>query len=235
MTRLWRVFHSQFAFGTLGLALGLSQGCARSEPSHRPDVTSSATKQDPPFQPNTDPASTGAQSGVSLDPAASGLPFRTASHPRIVPSGTLLTVELEDSLSTATVRADDPFTASVAAPLTIDGDTLIGRGSPVTGRIESTQSQADHPGLAPGSGYFRLTLTSITVAGRAVALHTSSLFAREAIPPSTVLPVSSPSDLHADGARFQKGRRLTFRLTAPVLLDDPNSVANRENGSPDDE
>jgi hypothetical protein len=159
---------------------------------------------------------------------ATGLPFRAASHLRILPSGTLLTVQLEDSLSTSTVHAGDAFTASVAAPLTIDGDTVIERGTPVTGRVESAQSQSDRPGLVPGSGYFRLSLNSITVEGRQLALQTSSLFARGTSEPSNVSSSGGVPDLHSPSLQVPKGHRLTFRLTAPVTLDHPNSMADRQ-------
>jgi hypothetical protein len=156
------------------------------------------------------------------------MPFRSASHPHILPSGTLLTVQLEESLSTTTVHAGDAFTASVAAPLSVDGDTLIERGTALTGRIESAQSPADHPGLVSGSGYFRLTLNAITVEGRQLAIRTSSLFARGTSQPSKLPSPGSPPDLRSDGLQVQKGRRLTFRLTAPLTLDNPNSMANRQ-------
>jgi hypothetical protein len=232
MTKLRGGWHYRFNFRMfcLALSLSLSQGCARTEPLHRTDASSQASEQNLPFHPETDHASAsdGAHPAVSPDPGLAGaLPFRAASHPRILPSGTLLTVQLEDSLSTAKVRAGDAFTASVAAPLTIDGGTLIESGTAVTGRVESAQSQADRPDLVPGSGYFRLTLTAITVEGRQVALHTSSLFAREALRQSSVSSPGSPSDLRSD-TRVQKGRPLTFRVTAPVTLDDPKSMANRQ-------
>ena len=117
-------------------------------------------------------------------------------------------MQLENSLSAAKVRDGDSFTASVAAPLTIDGDPLIERGTVATGHVESVRSQA-------GSGYFQLTLSALTVEGRPLALQTSSLFARGTLQQS-------------DGVRVQKGRRLTFRLTSPVTLNEPKSMANRQ-------
>jgi hypothetical protein len=156
------------------------------------------------------------------------MPFRAASHPRILPPGTLLTVQLEDSLSTTTAHAGDAFAASVAAPLTVDGDTVIQPGTAVTGRVEAAQALADHPGLVPTSGYFRLTLSTITVEGRQFSLRTSSLFARGTWQPSNVSSSGSPSDLRSDVLELQKGRRLTFRLNAPVTLNNPNSMANRQ-------
>jgi hypothetical protein len=197
------------------LFLSLSQGCVRSEPLHRSDAGSQASQQKLPFHPETDPASAieGAHPAVSPDTKlTSTLPFRTGPHINILPSGTLLTVQLENTLSTAEIRAGDAFMASVAAPLTIDGDPLIERGTVATGHVESVRAHA-------GSGYFQLTLTAITVDGRQLALQTSSLFARGTLQQS-------------DGVRVQKGRRLTFRLTSPVTLNDPNSLADRQSLGP---
>src|SRR4029077_19153557 len=109
--------------------------------------------------------------------------------------------------------------ASVSAPLLVDHDTVVQRGTAVTGRVESARSLSGRPGLVSGTGYFRLTLSSITVEGRKIALQTSSLFARGTLQPPK-------------GVGVQKGHRLTFRLTAPVTLDEPNSMANRQSPGP---
>jgi hypothetical protein len=228
-------YASALAGFCLALCLSLTQGCARSEPVRRTDAGLPASEQKLPFHPETDHAldGEGTRPAVPPDPKmASGLPFRTGSHPRILPSGTLLTVQLEGSLSTANVRPGDAFTASVAAPLAIDGDTLIERGTTVTGRIESVQSQAQRPGLVRGSGYFGLTLSAMTVEGRQFALQTSSLFTRGTLRQANVSSRGSPVDLRSEGVRVPKGRRLTFRLTLPVKLDDPNSTANRQSPGP---
>jgi hypothetical protein len=62
-------------------------------------------------------------------------------------------------------------------------------------------------------------LSAITVEGRPLALQTSSLFARGTLQ-------------QPDGVRVQKGRRLTFRLTSPVTLNDSNSMATRQTPGP---
>ncbi len=222
MTTLLRALRCCSAFGMFCLALSLSQGCARSEPTNPTDADS-VDAQKLPFHPDAYPASV--SDGARPAPAPKlSLPFRAESRPRILPSGTLLTVQLEDSLSSAKVHAGDAFTASVAAPLAVDGDTLVERGTAVTGRVESAQSQTDRPGLVPDSGYFRLTLNAITIKGRQLALQTSSLFARGRSPnPGSP---GNPSDLRSDGVQVQKGRRLTFRLTAPLTVNDPKSMAS---------
>jgi hypothetical protein len=209
-------FPSLFKMCCLVLGLSLSLGCARSGPLHRGDSAPGASEQQLPFRPDPDQASLseGTHPAVSPDQIETGaLPFRTGLQARTLPSGTLLTVELEVALSTAKVRAGDTFLASVAAPLVIEGDSLIERGSAATGHVESVRSHA-------GSGYFQLTLSAITVEGRPLALQTSSLFARG-------------TSQQPDGVRVQKGRRLTFRLTSPVTINDSNSLANRQStGSP---
>ena len=116
-------------------------------------------------------------------------------------------MQLENTLSAAKARAGDTFMASMAAPLAVEGDSLIGRGTAATGHIESVRSQA-------GSGYFQLTLNAITVEGKAIVLQTSSLFAKGTFRDS-------------DEFLVQKGRRLTFRLTSPVTLNEPKSMASQ--------
>jgi hypothetical protein len=241
MIRPRELLQSPAVFGmfclVLSLSLSLSEGCAR--PERPANAGSSASEQKLPFYPDVEQTSASDsfhrkdRDNASADPKpAAGLPFRAGSHARILPSGTLLTVELEDPLSTSKVRAGDAFTASVTAPLTVDGETLIARGATVTGRVESAQLQADRPGLVSGSGYFRLTLNAVAVDGRQLALQTSSLFARGTSQPSNVSSPGTASDLRSDGILVQKGRRLTFRLTAPVTLDDPNSMADRQSVGP---
>ena len=238
MMKLGRVLQPHSALGMLALAFSLSlgQGCARSEPRHATNATSQADAQELPFHADPGHVSPGDEVRPALAPepqSTTGLPFRAASYPRILPSGTLLTVQLEDSLSTFRVRAGDAFAASVAAPLSIDGNTLIERGTAVIGHVESAQSQADRPGLVPGSGYFRLTLNTITIDGRQVPLQTSSLFARGTSQqqPFAASP-GSASDLGSNGIQVLKGRRLTFRLIAPVTLNDPGAMANRQSPGP---
>jgi hypothetical protein len=219
--------------------LSLCQGCARSEPQHQTAAASPVSEQSLPFHPDTGHGSAG--DAGSPDPnVASGLPFPAMSHPRLLPSGTLLTVQLEDSLAANKARPGDTFTAFVAAPLTIDGDTLLQRGTPVSGRVESAQSQTDRPGLASdlhyaGSGYLRLTLSAINVKGRQLAVQTSSLFARGAPQLMDASSGGSTTDPVSRGVKVQKGRRLTFRLTAPVVLDDPSSMANGQDAGPSSE
>jgi hypothetical protein len=214
----------------LCLALSLSPGCARSGDVHRTgqDADSPASEQKLPFHQNSDHASDdGARPSVPSGPIPGGTaPFRAASSVLNLPAGTLVTVQLDGSLPISQVHPGDSFTASLAGPLLVDGNTLVEPGAPVIGHVESAQPPEDRPGLSRTPGYVRLTLNTITVGGRTLALHTSSLFARCGSQSGNTA-VYSPASLGERASRLQKGRHLTFRLTAPVALADPNAIADR--------
>jgi hypothetical protein len=216
------------------LALSLALGCGRPNSPNGTEAGAGSPSgpgdQTLPFHPNPDRASEAdhAPSPIPADHQRdNSTPFHSLAAARSLPAGTLITIRMESSISTSHVSAGDPFSASVAGPLTVDGNTLVERGTPVSGRVESAQPPASRPGLRPDPGYVRLTLSALTLDGRAVALQTSSLFARGTFQ-SSAASVDAASKGQSDDFRVQKGRRLTFRLTAPVALTDPSSIANRQ-------
>jgi len=221
----------------LCLGVGITQGCARPDAFHRADggASSPVVEQNLPFHQNPERAADdSARPAVPENAkAGSGAPFRTASHfdARTLPAGTLITVRLDNSLSISRVHAGDIFSGSVAGPVTLDGDMIVERGTPVSGRIEFAQPAVERPGLSADPGFVRLTLNAINVDGSTIPLQTSSLFAKGALP-SNALPVSGRSKPLSGGFRLQKGHHLTFRLTAPVTLANPNSIADRKYTSP---
>jgi hypothetical protein len=215
-------------------AFSLTEGCARSGIAHRTEVEASspAAQQNLPFHQASEHA-TDDSMHPAVPPEAKPLnatPFPAGSNPRSLPAGTLITVRLERSLSIARVHAGDTFTASVADPLTSDGDMLIAAGTPVNGRVEAAQPSVQRPGSTPDPGYLGLILDAISVDGRAITLQTSSLFTRGTLQMNGPLGVSSAgstTSVPSNPLRIRKGRRLTFRLTAPVTLPDANSIARR--------
>jgi hypothetical protein len=158
-------------------------------------------------------------------------PFPAALRSHSLPPGTLITVWLKDSLVVSHVRTGDTFSASVAEPLAIDGETVIDRGILVRGRVESAPPSADR---GPDASYVRLTLNSITVGGKVLDLQTSTLFAKDTLQPKG--SSNGPSKDRGAGRRssalgIRKGRRLTFRLIAPVTFSSPNSMPNRQDSN----
>ena len=140
------------------------------------------------------------------------LPFR---EPQNLPAGTLLTVRLTNPISAENPDANGVFEAVVDEPIVIEGNKLVPLGTIVSGRVESARAS----NLERKSGYIRLTLDSINLAGSKLPVQTSSLFVRgNAGQPATSLGQVPPGQPSAAVIRLEKGRRLVFRLTEPVYV-----------------
>ena len=152
-----------------------------------------------------------------------------------IPVGTEVTVRLQLAFSSADSRAGDSFRAVLDEPVMVDGKTVLPRGTPVTGSVIAAKAS----GGEHDPGYLRVTLVSIVVDGKSIALQTSSIFAKGGSYPRRKIPAVKNSEAankgvvvavesgngnepsfssgHAD-ARFSTGRRLTFRLAQPLHL-----------------
>lgn len=69
-------------------------------------------------------------------------------HKVTIPAGTLLTVRLSESLSSAKNQAGDSFTASLDQPLVVDGFVIAERGSRLEGRILEAEQAGRVRGVA---------------------------------------------------------------------------------------
>jgi hypothetical protein len=147
---------------------------------------------------NPSASSAGQDKGIQPE---TDLPFR---DPQSLPAGTLLTVRLKSSVSADDPAASGTFEAVVDEPVAIEGNTVVPRGASVAGRVESARASK-----VKRSGYVRLTLDSLDIAGNDLHLQTSSLLARGNAP---------GSDAALEVITLEKGRRLTFRLTEPVYV-----------------
>ncbi|HTV58467.1 MAG TPA: hypothetical protein VMJ93_06315 [Verrucomicrobiae bacterium] len=90
--------------------------------------------------------------------------------PIVVPAGTVLTVTLDQAISTKTNSSGDAFVASLAAPVTVAGQTAIPQGAHATGTI----TQAQSAGRIKGGAMLALTLDSVTVNGQKYQVQSSS-------------------------------------------------------------
>jgi hypothetical protein len=210
--------------------LAFGSACARLGSSQHNIANLPASDEAPPFHQNMASASDRTLAIPQDSKPATALPFHAAQSCTL-PSGTFLTVKLDRFLVPARVRSGDIFSASIAGPIVIEGKTVIDSGTEVTGRVESAQAfssqlgQGNGSGRDSGKGYVQLTLTGIVVDGKQLPLQTSSLFARGTSSQSNVSSRGTDVDVQPDVVRVQKGRRLTFRLTAPITLDEIPSVA----------
>ena len=124
------------------------------------------------------PAAAPAATAPSAPKPAAEAPARPAA-PRTfeVPEGTELTVALINPISTATNKAGDDFTASLAEPIVVGGQTIAPKGALVNGRVVD----AEGSGRVSGKANIRLVLTSIADGGKTHPIVTKP-FVAEADP-----------------------------------------------------
>jgi hypothetical protein len=189
------------------ILLMLSLLCACGRPPA--ENASNSDSQELPFDRQS--RSTGISPSQSLIPSATKLP-----------EGTPIPIRLESALSSRSSHAGDTFSATIDEPVAIDGQTLVARGTPATGRV--LEAKPSGGSLEPG--YLRIVLVSLNVGGRTVMIETSSIFAKggsreERNPASGAASGASQKDSQKDKDKdivFGIDRRLNFRLAQTVDL-----------------
>jgi BON domain len=92
-------------------------------------------------------------------------------QPIVVPAGTELVVTTDQALSSKTSKAGQTFLATLARPVSLDGNTAIPKGSSVTGTVITAKEK----GKIKGEGELSIALTNITIRGQNYSIKTSSL------------------------------------------------------------
>jgi hypothetical protein len=87
-----------------------------------------------------------------------------------VPAETPLEVLLDGSLSSNKSSAGDKFEASLAAPLVVDGTTLLGKGTKFHGRVVAAEGSGRVKGLAS----LTLVLTDVVHEGKTMPITTKN-------------------------------------------------------------
>jgi len=139
-----------------------------------------------------------------------------------LPEGTPIPIRLQSALSSASSHAGDTFNATIDEPVVIDGQTLVARGTPATGRVLEAKPSASSRGRLLEPGYLRIVLVSLNVGGRPVMIETSSIFAKggsreERNPATGAASAATTKDRDRDIV-FGIDRRLNFRLAQTVDL-----------------
>jgi hypothetical protein len=88
-----------------------------------------------------------------------------------IPGGTALRVRLAHALSTARHRAGDRFTATLDAPISLEGATIVPKGTTFKGHVTSAGSS----GRLRGRALLGLKLDSFELEGKTHRLATSEV------------------------------------------------------------
>lgn len=114
-------------------------------------------------------ASNAASPAPASSASRSAAPATPPPAPIVIEVGKVLTVSLDQSISTKDNSSGDQFQASLAEPVTVDGRTVIPTGARATGTI----AQAQSAGRVKGGAILALTLDGITVHGQKYSVETS--------------------------------------------------------------
>ena len=114
---------------------------------------------------------TACSSANTADNEESGFFNSIKPEPRItVPSGTSLRVVLQQGLGTDTSTPGSEFSAVLAAPLVIDGKTVLAQGAAVSGRVVDVKKA----GRVKGRATLTLALSSVEHNGKTVPIETQT-------------------------------------------------------------
>jgi len=116
------------------------------------------------------PKSTQASDNTDEKPGVLSSLLKSAK-PVAVPAGTEIAVVLDQSMSSEQANSGDAFDASIAAPVVVDGKTVIPKGAHVQGIVVEARAS----GRLKGVARLRLALNSVEIAGKSYDLQTTSL------------------------------------------------------------
>lgn len=90
--------------------------------------------------------------------------------PLVVPADTVLSVVLDQTISSKTTKAGDRFSATVESPIEVEGKTAIPKGARASGVVKNAKAA----GRFKGGAVLSLTLTSVEVNGKDYEIQTSA-------------------------------------------------------------
>ena len=91
--------------------------------------------------------------------------------PVVIGAGRILTVTIDQNISTKTNQQGDRFAASLAEPVTVDGNQVLPAGTKATGTV----TQSVQAGRVKGGALLQLSLDSLTVSGQKYSIETSAV------------------------------------------------------------
>lgn len=142
-------------------------GCNKSANNVQPNNAQQPSNAQPAANPSAPDASQAANQPQQAPPATPAPP----PPPIVIATGTVLTVTVDQAVSSKTASAGDHFDASLAEPVRVNGTEVLRSGTRVSGVV----TQAQSAGRLNGSSVLGLALDSITVRGKAYRLRTASV------------------------------------------------------------
>lgn len=162
----------------------LSSGCKHAQQNNQASGNApqqASTPAPPPDQPGGATAAPGAAPGSNANGAPANTPAPVTPEnaqsappqpePIVIPAGTHIAVTTRQALGSKISQAGDTFSATVARPVSIDGQVVIPRGARATGTVQ----QAKSLGRFKGQALLELSLDTVRVDGRTYQIHSNGL------------------------------------------------------------
>jgi hypothetical protein len=137
-------------------------GCSKSSTPSNSSSSNSAS-------PNSSAQPSSAANQPQPAPAPVTPPPPPPPPPVTIATGTQLTIMLNDAIDTKTANNGDKFSATLAAPITVDGNLVLPANTRVSGTIVTAQSA----GKVKGNAILALTLDTIRLNGNPYSIQTS--------------------------------------------------------------
>jgi hypothetical protein len=116
-------------------------------------------------------AGTDANASPSMaDAAKNAVKKAIEPRPLVVPADTVISTVLDQTISSKTSKSGDRFSATVEAPVEVEGKVAIPKGARADGVVKNAKAA----GRFKGGASLALTLTSVTVNGKEYELQTSA-------------------------------------------------------------
>lgn len=141
----------------LCLSLAWTLSCSK-----KPDQ-SATSDQNQPAGTDTAKPSTSSKTGM-------GERKPEAAKPLVVPAGTVISVRLNDAVGTKISQSGQTFSATVAQPIQVDGNTIIPDSADASGTVVT----ATPAGRFKGGSVLELKLDSVSINGKRYAVDTSA-------------------------------------------------------------
>lgn len=142
------------------VSLCLALGCAKS------NTPASSTENNPPGAAGSDTSAAGQGSK-----SAAASKTKPVEEELTIPSGTVVRVRLDETLSSKSSEAGQSFSATVAEPIVVNGNTVVDKGA----RARGTVVDAKAMGHFKGGALLEVRLNSVEVKGKETSVQTAAV------------------------------------------------------------
>ena len=147
-----------------------NQGNSPAEPAPPPsESTASTTGTEEPTPPPPAPTATPVRKKKTVEAAREVQP--PEPQPVVIPAGTLITVRLQQPLSSKSNKPGDRFDATLSQPISVNGQTVLPNGTLAGGTV----TDAKDSGRFKGAAALSLSLDSIVIQGTHYKIQTAEL------------------------------------------------------------